>query len=79
MPGKSVSKLFRLHRDRRIVTPEWRGWLVKPDEIADPEGNETSPALLRNHLLVLQYAGDLVLRSGDEGDIERWRGLLSAA
>jgi hypothetical protein len=45
----------------------------------DPEGNETSLSLLRKYFLMLQYAGELVQRSGHERDIQRLRGLLSAA
>ena len=78
-PSKSAAKLFRLHRDRRILTGEWHGWLVTPNAIVDPEGNKTSPALLRNYFLMMQYAYDLVQRTGDEREIERWRELLRAA
>jgi len=27
-PSKPAAKLFRLHRDRIVLIPEWRGWFV---------------------------------------------------
>lgn len=48
--------MFVLHRDRRVLTDDWRGWLVKSDVLVDPEGNETSRDLLRNYALMLQFA-----------------------
>jgi hypothetical protein len=64
-PSKPPAKLFLLHRDRRTLTAEWRGWRITRDAIVDPEGNATSRCLLRNYFLMLQYAGELVRRSGD--------------
>ena len=49
-PGASVVKLFKLHAQRLVLTEDWAGWLVKPDAIVDPEGNETN----RNLLLINQ-------------------------
>jgi hypothetical protein len=62
-PGKAAQKLFRLHRDRMILTPEWRGWVVKPDAIVDPEGNQMPRNLLRNYQLMLIYFRDVAKRS----------------
>jgi len=78
-PGASVVRLFELHRDRRVLPPEWKGWLVKPDAIVDPEGNETSRNLLRMYRMMLQYSHDLASRTGDERDVERYWELLKAA
>jgi uncharacterized protein DUF3653 len=78
-PGKAAEKLFRLHRDRMILTTEWRGWIVKPDAIVDPEGNEMPPNLLRDYQLMLQYFRDLAKRSGDAKEMERWWGSIKVA
>jgi len=78
-PSKPAAKLFRLHRDRMVLTPEWRGWVVTQNAVVDPEGNETPRNLIRNYYLMLQYCRELAGRSGDEQEIARWRGLLEAA
>lgn len=70
-PGKAAAKLFRLHRDRMVLTPEWRGWVVTPNAIADPEGNETSRNPLRNYYLMLQYCRELAVRTGDAQEISK--------
>lgn len=44
--SKPAAKLFRLHRDRLVLTPEWRGWFVTRNAIVDPDGNETPRNLL---------------------------------
>lgn len=55
-PSKSVAKLFLLHRDRRVLGPQWRGWVVKDDSIVDPDNNETSRLQLHNYFWILQFA-----------------------
>jgi hypothetical protein len=78
-PGKQVLALFRLHKERRVLTSEWDGWLVKSDAIVDPEGNETNRNLLRGYAQILAWAHDLAQRSGDEREIEKYWELLRAA
>ena len=78
-PGKASETLFRLHRDRMILTPEWRGWRVKPNAIVDPEGNETSRAALRNYQLMLEYSRGLANRTADPQEMERYRACLKVA
>ena len=78
-PSKPAAKLFRLHRDRMVLTPEWKGWFVTRNAILDPDGNETPRNLLRNYSLMLQYCRELAERTGDRRQIERWRRLLEAA
>lgn len=73
-PSKQAVRLFVLHRDRRVLTEEWKGWLVKPEYLVDPEGNETSRDLLRNYALVLQFARSLAAEvRGQRGVDEYWR------
>jgi hypothetical protein len=78
-PGKAAQKLMRLHSGRQILPPEWAGWLVKPDAIVDPEGNETNRGQLRMFRLMMAYAHDLARRTGDPRDVERFYELLKAA
>ena len=77
--GNAARKLFRLHRDRMILPPEWRGWIIKPDVIVDPEGAEMPRALLHNYQLMLEYFRDLAERSADEREMERYRAFLKVA
>ena len=70
-PSKPAAKLFRLHRDRMMLTSEWRGWFVTRNAIVDPDGNETPRCLLHNYYLVMQYCRDLAVRTGDEQEIAR--------
>jgi hypothetical protein len=74
-----VVKLMRLHAERRVLTAEWDRWIVKPDAIVDPEGNETNRNLLRGYAQILAWAHNLAQRSGDERDLERYWELLKAA
>lgn len=78
-PGASVVKLWTLHRERAVLTTEWEGWIIKPEAIVDPEGNETSRNLLRGYAQILSWAHDLARRTGDEREIERFYELLQAA
>jgi hypothetical protein len=78
-PGKQARALFKLHQERRVLTAEWDGWLVKPDGIVDPEGNETNRNLLRGYAQILAWAHDLAQRSGDEREIKTYWELLRAA
>lgn len=78
-PSRLATRLFELHRDRRVLGPEWKGWLIKPDCIVDPEGNETNRKQLRMFRLMMQYAHDLACRTGDEREVDRYYELLKAA
>ena len=68
-----------MHRDRMVLSPEWKGWFVTRNAIVDPDGNETPRNLLHNYFLMMQYYLELAVRTGDEQDIARWRRLLEAA
>ena len=78
-PSKPAAKLFRLHRDRMVLLPEWKGWFVTRGAIVDPDGNETPRSLVHNYYLILQYCRELARRTGDAHELERWARLLSAA
>ena len=78
-PSKPAAKLFRLHRDRMVLTPEWRGWFVTRNAIVDPDGNATPRGLLHNYYVMMRYFRELAVRTGDEQEIARWQRLLEAA
>jgi hypothetical protein len=77
-PGKAARKLFRPHRNRMILAPEWRGWVMTPDAIVDPEGAEMPRKLMHNYQLMLNYLRDLAERSGDPKEMERWWKFIKA-
>jgi hypothetical protein len=78
-PSKQAVALFVLHRDRRVLTVEWKGWLLKPDSLVDPEGQETSRNLLRGYAFMLQYVRHLLAEClGAEGVDKYWK-LLGAS
>lgn len=63
-PSRSVMRLFRLHRECRVLGESWDGWLIQDDGIVDPDGNVTSRSQLLAYWIVMQYAAELV--RGDE-------------
>ncbi len=78
-PSQSVAKFVRLHRDRRVLTDEWQGWVVTGADIADPEGNVTPRNVLRNYALMMQLVRELIERTGSTEDVDRWWALLNVA
>lgn len=43
-PSKRVLKLFRLHRDKKILGAEWHGHSVAKDRIYGPNGDFIRPS-----------------------------------
>jgi hypothetical protein len=78
-PSKPAAKLFRLHRDRRVLTDEWQGWVVTGANITDPDGNGTSRSVLHNYALMMQLVREVIERNGTPEEVERWRVLLRVA
>jgi len=79
-PSAQAVRLFVLHRDRRVLTEEWKGWLIKPACIVDPEGNETSQSLLHGYFAILQYVQSVVrTHEGTNGVNELQRLLTSVS
>ena len=52
-PSKAVLKLFRLHRDQRILSDDWEGFRVIGDKIYRPDGRHIRPVDI--HLIVLLW------------------------
>jgi hypothetical protein len=76
-PSLQALRLFGLYRDRRVLTAEWRGWVVKPNAIVDPDGNETGRSQLFGYFLVLQWASELASR--DPATLEHYHQILRRA
>jgi len=76
-PSRVVMRLFTLHRDRRVLGPSWKGWIVKPDGIVDPDGNETTRSQLHNYFWIVQMARQMAADRGDKAQDEFYK-LLSA-
>lgn len=72
-PSKQVARLFLLHRDRRVLTDEWREWLIKPGAIVDPDGNETTRAQLHGYWLIMQFAREIARERGPDAYAESQR------
>ena len=74
-PSRTVTRLFLLHRERQVLGPEWRGWIVKADGIVDPDGNEIPRNLLHNFFLVMQLARRMAY-DREDGYAEEFERLL---
>lgn len=48
-----------LHRDGRVLGPEWRDWAVHKNKLVSPEGQETTQSQLSAYWLVMQLAREL--------------------
>lgn len=58
-PSRSVLKLFRLHKEMRVLSDAWEGWTVDDRGICDPQGNRTTAAQLGAYWLMMQYANEV--------------------
>lgn len=58
-PSRQALRLFTLHRDGRVLGPEWREWAIVKDKLISPEGQETTHGQLNAYWLVMQLAREL--------------------
>lgn len=61
-PSRQALRLFSLHRDGRVLGPEWREWAVHKNKLVSPEGQETTQEQLNAYWLVMQLARELASR-----------------
>jgi hypothetical protein len=59
-PSPAEFRLFTLYRDRKVLTDEWDGWIVKRELLVDPDGAESTQGQLRAYHFVYQLAYALV-------------------
>lgn len=76
-PSPAALALFCLYRDRKVLGPDWDGWIVKGNRLVDPEGNETTQGQLRAYYFVYQLARELGKR--DPAALERLSQLMASA
>ena len=76
-PSKQAQRLFILHRDGRVLGPEWREWAIHKDRLVSPEGQETTQGQLAAYWLVMQLARELASR--DPEAREEFNQLLRSA
>jgi hypothetical protein len=76
-PSRQALRLFTLHRDGRVLGPEWRDWAINKDRLVSPEGQETTQNQLAAYWLIMQLARELA--SKDPEAREEFNRLLRSA
>jgi hypothetical protein len=64
-PSRQSLRLFSLHRDGRVLGPEWREWAIRKNKLVSPEGQETTHEQLNAYWLVMQLARELASKDPD--------------
>ena len=77
--SRPVMKLFRLHRELRVLGEGWEGWQVRDAGLVDPDGNVTTRAQLMAYWIVMQYAAELARSDRDSDAADGLRTLLRRA
>jgi hypothetical protein len=77
-PSRAVMKLFRLHKEFKVLGEGWEGWSIRNGTICDPDGNVTSCAQLTGYWMVMQYAAEIA-RTVDTPYANGLRALLRRA
>lgn len=78
-PSRPVLKLFRLHKELRVLGDGWEGWAVRNGSIFDADGNETTRQQLMAYWVVMQYAAELARGERDNPAADGLRALLRRA
>lgn len=78
-PSRSVMRLFRLHREFKVLGDEWDGWLVRDGGIVDPDGNVTTRDQLMAYWVIMQYAYEAARIDQDAPWADGLRALLHRA
>ena len=76
-PSRQALRLFTLHRDGRVLGPEWRDWAIQKDRLVSPEGQETTQNQLAAYWLIMQLVRELASR--DPEAREEFNRLLRSA
>ena len=67
-PSRQALRLFTLHRDGRVLGPEWRAWAIHKDRLVSPEGQETTQNQLAAYWLIMQLARELASKDPEARD-----------
>lgn len=65
-PSPAHLKLFRIHRDEQVLGPQWKNWVVRGENLVDPEGASLSRAQLHGYWLIVQFARELARESSSD-------------
>ena len=76
--SRSVMKLFRLHKELKVLGEGWERWSINNGSIVDPDGNVTTCAQLTGYWMVMQYAAEIA-RTVDAPYADGLRALLRRA
>jgi hypothetical protein len=76
-PSPQALQLFKLHRDGRVLGPEWEGWRAIGGKIFDPEDQGTTPPQLRAYAQV--YALCHKLMEGNEAALAEFAKAMELA
>ena len=63
-PSKGALRLFRLHKEMRVLGDEWDGWAATTEGIVDPDGNLTRRDQIAAYWIIMQYAAALAKEHG---------------
>jgi hypothetical protein len=77
--SRSVMRLFRLHRDLKVLGESWDGWAIRADGIVDPDGNVTTRPQLLAYWVIMQYASALARDEREAPEADGIRALLRRA
>ena len=75
--SRQALRLFTLHRDGRVLGPEWRDWAIRKDRLVSPEAQETTQNQLAAYWLIMQLARELAYK--DPEAREEFNRLLRSA
>jgi hypothetical protein len=78
-PSRSVMRLFRLHREFKVMGDEWQGWAIRDGGIVDPDGNFTTRGQLTAYWIIMQYAAQLARDDRENPSADGLRALLRRA
>ena len=69
-PSPQALLLFKLHRDGRILGPEWQGWHVRGAQIVSARNQSTTQGQLRAYAINYQLLHELMrkLNGADAAD-----------
>jgi hypothetical protein len=71
-------RLFRLHREFKVLGESWAGWVIREDGIVDPDGNVTTRPQLLAYWVVMQYAAAFARSKQESPSADGLRALLCA-
>lgn len=64
-PSRQALRLFTLHRDGKVLGPEWRDFSISGSKIADSNGNVTTQSQLLAYAMIIQWVAAVAARSDD--------------